>query len=171
MILYNSGGQPIGEIWEEHTKPKDMKISQKGLDMIKHFESFRSEPYLCSAGVPTIGYGTTYYKGGVKVTLQDDAIDKNEATDLLRTQVDKIYGKAVNDNLTVEVTQNQWDALVSFTYNLGGSNFKRSTLLKRVNEGKNNKAGDEFLRWDKAGGKVLAGLTRRRKAERKLYLS
>ncbi len=147
-----------------------MKISKKGLELIAKFEGFRSKPYLCPAGVPTIGYGTTIYPNGKKVTLRDKKISKTEALEILKYQVDKSYGKSVNRYVQHEISQNQFDALVSFTYNLGAGNLRSSTLLKKVNLGKFARAAKEFLKWDKAGGRRLKGLTRRRIAESNLFL-
>ncbi len=148
-----------------------MKISKQGIELIAEFEGFRSKPYKCPAGVPTIGYGTTIYPNGTHVKMSDKAISKEEALSILKYQVDKSYGATVNRYVQKDITQNQFDAMSSFTYNLGSGNLKASTLLKRVNQGKMSKASKEFLKWDKAGGKKLAGLTRRRKAEAKLFLA
>ncbi len=148
-----------------------MKISKVGLKLIEEYEGFKSEPYLCPAGVPTIGIGTTYYEDGTLVTLNDAHISKKRALEILRHQVDTIYGSAVNRYVKVDLTQNQFDSLASFTYNLGASNFRTSTLLKRVNAERHNAAANQFKRWNRAGGKKLKGLTRRRKAESKLYLA
>ncbi len=149
-----------------------MKISKAGLELIAEFEGFRSKPYRCPAGVPTIGYGTTIYPNGTHVKMSDKAISKEEALSILKYQVDKSYGATVNRYVqNTNITQNQFDAMASFTYNLGSGNLKLSTLLKRVNQGKMEKASKEFLKWDKAGGKKLAGLTKRRKAEAQLFLA
>jgi len=148
-----------------------MEISDKGLDLIKEFEGFKGQPYLCPAGVPTIGYGTTMYDHGKSVTLADDAISEEYASELLRAQVDEWYGSQVNNLTFGEMTQGEFDALVSFTYNLGSGNLSRSTLLKKFNAGDHAGAHAEFPKWNKAGGKVLAGLTRRRKAEADLFIA
>ena len=147
-----------------------MKISKDGLDLIKSFEGFRSKPYLCPAGVPTIGYGTTYYEDGTHVTLDDEPVTKKEATKMLEEQVNRVYGSTVSRYVTSDTTQNQYNALVSFTYNLGAGNLKSSTLLKKHNRGDYKGASKEFKKWVKAGGKKLKGLERRRKAEKELYL-
>lgn len=146
-----------------------MKISNKGLDLIKKFEGFSAAPYLCPAGVATIGYGNTRYDDGTKVRMSDKPISKSEALEMLRNQVDKIYGSAVNRYVVTDTTQNQFDALCSFTYNLGAGNLRTSTLLRKHNEGKHKRAAGEFLKWTRAGGRVLKGLVRRRKAESELY--
>lgn len=104
--------------------------------------------------------------------MDDGKVTKEEAEEFLRVQVDEIYGHAVNKaNKAHTMTQNMFDALVSFTYNLGGSNLRRSTLLKHHNKMNHGKASEEFVKWNKAGGKVLKGLTRRRESEKALYLS
>lgn len=148
-----------------------MQISQNGLDLIKEFEGFRSNPYKCSANVPTIGYGSTYYRNGKKVTFNDKPITEDEANSLLTYIANKDFGDKINNLVKVELNQNQFDALVSFCYNLGMGNFKTSTLLKKINLGDFKGAGEEFLKWDKANGKPLAGLTRRRQKEKELFLS
>ncbi len=148
-----------------------MKISNTGLDLIKSFEGFSAEPYKCPAGVPTIGYGSTYYEDGTRVRMGDDAISKLQAEHMLREQVDSIYGFAVNRYVKTDITQNQFDALTSFAYNLGAGNLKASTLLKKVNKSKHKAAAEQFLRWNRAGGKKLKGLTRRRETEMNLYLA
>ncbi len=148
-----------------------MTIGKNGLDLIKSFEGFSSVPYRCPAGVPTIGYGTTYYEGGRHVTMNDKPISKERATEILKHQIDDVYGSSVNRYVTRYMTQNQFDAMASFAYNLGSGALKSSTLLRKVNKLKDEEAALQFLRWDKAGGKKLAGLTRRRKAESKLYLA
>lgn len=97
-----------------------MKISKKGLDLIKHFESFRSKPYKCSAGVPTIGYGSTKYENGRKVTLSDKPITEERATKLLLNTVTTYENVVLKEFKGVELTQDMFDGLVSFAYNTGG---------------------------------------------------
>ena len=141
---------------------------EKGLALIKQFEGLRLDAYICPAGVPTIGYGTTKVNGqAVKVP---STITESQANDYLKSDV-KTFEQAVNSAVTVPVTQNQFDALVSFTYNLGPGNLRSSTLLKKLNAADYAGAADEFPKWNKSGGKELAGLTRRRNAERDLFLS
>jgi lysozyme len=147
------------------------EISQNGIDMIKGFESFRSNPYLCPAGVPTIGYGATYYQNGKRVTLQDNPITEQVANDLLKFMLGK-YEDAVNRYVQEEINQNQFDALVSFTYNVGMESLRISTLLRVLNNNPNNEEiRTQFMRWTKANGRVLEGLKRRRKKEADLYFS
>ena len=148
-----------------------MTISKPGLDLIKSFEGFRSKPYHCSAGVSTIGYGSTYYEGGRHVKMSDTPVSKARATQILEHQVNNVYSSSVNRYVTVPLTQNQFDALVSFTYNLGAGALRSSTLLKKLNQGNYKRAAEEFLKWDRAGGKRLKGLTKRRRAEAKLFFN
>jgi len=147
-----------------------MKISDIGLDLIKKFEGFRSEPYRDSVGVCTIGYGTTMYPDGTKVRCNDHPLTKHEATEIMRHEIDTIYGAAVNRYVGSNVTQNQFDALVSFAYNLGIGALKRSTLLKHHNGSNHDRAALEFHKWTHAGGKQLKGLVKRRAEESKLYI-
>lgn len=146
-----------------------MDTSNKGKAIIKQYEGFRSKPYLCPANVPTIGYGATYYLEGSKVKLSDPAISEADADKLLDKMLLK-YEQAVERYAQVPLTQNQFDALVSFCYNVGAENLRTSTLLKKLNAKDYAGAGEQFLRWNHGGGKVLQGLVNRRNAERKLFL-
>lgn len=101
--------------------------SQNCINMIKMFEGFRAKPYKCPAGVPTIGYGSTFYSNGKKVTLKDKLITEQDATNLLTTVVTN-FSSGVSKLLKIQVTQNQFDALVDFAYNVGIGNLKSSTL-------------------------------------------
>ena len=150
---------------------KITKVSKKGLDLIKKFEGLKLKPYLCSAGVPTIGYGNTLYENGKKVSLKDSVITESRATELLSYSL-KNLEQQVDSFCRDDINQNQFDALVSFAFNLGPYNLKSSTLLKKVNKNpKDPTIRDEFMRWTKAGGKVLKGLVERRKVEADLYFS
>lgn len=150
---------------------KVTKASQKGLDLIKRFEGLELKPYKCPAGIPTIGYGNTYYPSGVKVKLTDPAITQIVAEALLKFLLGS-YEKSVDSFCRDDISQNQFDALVSFAYNCGVNSLKSSTLLKKVNANpKDVTIADEFMKWNKAGGRVLAGLTKRRQAEADLYFS
>jgi lysozyme len=133
------------------------------------FEGFRAKPYKCPAGVPTIGYGSTFYSNGKKVTLKDKLITEQDATNLLTTVVTN-FSSGVSKLLKIQVTQNQFDALVDFAYNVGIGNLKSSTLLKKVNAKNFSGAALEFIKWNKADGKVLPGLTKRRTAEKDLFI-
>ena len=150
---------------------KITKLSQKGLDLIKQFEGLSLTPYVCAGGINTIGYGNTYYTNGKKVTLQDKPITKEQAEELLKFSL-STYEKAVDSFCRDDISQSQFDALVSFAYNLGTGALQKSTLIKKVNANpKDVTIADEFLKWNKANGKVLVGLTKRRQAEANLYFS
>jgi len=144
---------------------------KKGIDLIKSFEGFYAKPYICPASVPTIGYGTTRYPNGNKVTLKDTSITEEKGVEYLMDDL-KIFEKYVDAYCRDDINQNQFDALVSFCYNLGPNNLKSSTLLKKVNLNPSDPSiSNEFLKWNKGGGKVLKGLTKRRQAESNLYFS
>ena len=145
-----------------------MNISKVGLDLIKSFEGCQLKAYKCPAGVWTIGWGTTEPINGIK-PHEGMVITQQQADDLLIKNL-KAYENAVNKYVTYSINQNQFDALVSFAYNCGNGALKTSTLLKKLNAGDVRGAANEFLRWNKANGKVLNGLTRRREAEKKLFL-
>ncbi|MEN5306844.1 lysozyme [Chryseobacterium cucumeris] len=145
-----------------------MKTSQKGINLITSFEGFSAKPYLDSAGIPTIGYGNTYYPRGNKVTMKDPAITKEKGVELFAAVL-PTYEKIVNSKVKVPLTQNQFDALVSHTYNTGGSDGLFSLVNKRA-------ADSEIRNWFTtkyitAAGKTLNGLIRRRKAEADLFFA
>jgi lysozyme len=140
-----------------------MTPSPRCVELVKHFEGFRAKPYRCPAGVPTIGYGHT--EG---VSLSDPPITREPAAALLEGDL-AVFAAGVARLLTVPVAQNQFDALVSFAYNVGLGNLQRSTLLKMVNSGDLASAAREFAKWTKAKGVELPGLVRRRAAERALF--
>jgi lysozyme len=143
-----------------------MKTSQVGIDLIKSFEGCKLTAYKCSAGVNTIGFGNTYYKNGNKVKL-GDKITQDEANKLFLDLLPK-YEKTVLNNIKVPLTQNQFDALVSFCWNCGSS----KTLFKMVNEkfSEMNIVNWWISHYIMGGGKVLNGLVRRRKAEASLFI-
>lgn len=148
---------------------KITKTAKAGIDMIKLFEGFRSKPYKCPAGIPTIGYGATFYPNGKKVTMTDAEITEVQATELLSHMLVS-FEKYVDSYCVDTITQNQFDALVSFCYNLGPANLKASTLLKKVNANPQDESIRlEFMKWVKAGGRTLKGLVKRREAEANLY--
>lgn len=148
---------------------KIIKIDKVGIDLITKFEGLKLKPYLCSAKVPTLGFGSTRYENGVKVKLSDPEITKERAIELFANTLTQ-YEDAVDDYTTDKVNQNQFNALVSFCYNLGANALKNSTLLKVVNTDVNSeKIKGEFLKWVKAGGKTVQGLVNRRNAESELY--
>ena len=141
-----------------------MKISLEGLSLIKKFEGCRLKAYYCSGGVLTIGYGHT---GGVKET---DVITQEEADKLLKGDILK-FEQYVSDNVKVDLDQSQFDALVAWTFNLGPGNLRESTMLKKLNNQEYESVPFEMRRWNKAGGKTLDGLIRRREAESLLFES
>ena len=139
-----------------------MNISLEGINLIKHFEGCELEAYKCPAGVWTIGYGHT------KDVQPGDSWSEDHADHMLEVEMEE-YEKYINDLVTVELNQNQFDAMVSWVYNLGVGNLQSSTLLKVLNAGDYAGVPEQMLRWNKAGGKVLEGLTRRRQAEADLF--
>ena len=150
---------------------KVLHLSQRGLDLIKQFEGLKLKPYLCPASICTIGYGNTYYPDGTKVKLTDPAITAQKAEELLKFLVQS-YEKGVDSFCRDDISQQNFDALTSFAYNVGVGNLQKSTLIKKVNANPNDPAIRlEFMKWNKGAGKILAGLTRRRQAEADLYFS
>ena len=139
-----------------------MNISQEGLALIKKFEGCELDAYKCAAGVWTIGYGSTK---GVK---EGDTISQEDADKLLTHEMEEYEGY-INDLVDVNLEQNQFDALVSWVFNLGPANLKASTLLKVLNAKDYEGVPAQIKRWNKAGGKVLQGLIRRREAESLLF--
>ena len=147
-----------------------MNISKTGLQLLKDFEGLRLNAYRCSAGVPTIGYGSTYYPDNSNVKMGDVLRDKEEAEVLLiHTLVDyDIYVSKYTKS--VKLTQYQFDALVCFAFNVGLGNLSKSTLLKKVLANPNDSnIALEFVKWNRAGGEVVKGLTKRRQKESELY--
>ena len=143
-------------------RTKNMNISQEGLGLIKKFEGCELEAYVCAAGVWTIGYGSTK---GVK---EGDKISQEEADKLLLHEMNEYEGY-ITDNVTVDLKQNQFDSLVSWVFNLGPTNLKASTMLKVLNLGNFEGVPEQMKRWNKANGKTLDGLIRRREAEALLF--
>ena len=139
-----------------------MKTSQYGIDLIKHFEGCELKAYKCPAGVWTIGYGHT------KGVQEGDEWSEDHADHMLQVELEEYEGY-VDKYVTAPLGQNQFDALVSWTYNLGGGNLSASTMLKVLNAGEYDEVPNQMLRWNKAGGKVLEGLTRRRQAEGDMF--
>jgi lysozyme len=143
------------------------KVSKNGLDFIGKEEGLVLKPYKCSAKVPTIGYGSTYYEDGTKVKMTDPPITKERAEKLFLDTL-KHYEMCIYASTRDDINQNQFDALVSLCYNIGTHAFKKSTLLKRVNKDPNgNDIEGAFLMWRNAGGKPI--LLGRRQREYKLY--
>ena len=143
-------------------------INKIGLKLIAQFEGCYLQAYLCPANVWTIGIGTTIYPNSVKVKKGDKCTLEQAHEYLAHDMIE--FEKTVNDSVKVPLSQNQFDALVSLTYNIGSGAFKNSTLLKKLNAKDYSGAADQFLVWNKGGGKVLKGLVRRREAERALFL-
>ena len=139
-----------------------MKVSQECVDLVKFFEGFEANAYLCPANVWTIGYGRT------RNVQEGDVVNERQAERDLLEELDEFANQVLN-TVKVELLQHQLDALTSWTYNLGVGNLQSSTLLKKLNTGDYESVPSEMVRWNKAGGKVLAGLTRRREAEAELW--
>lgn len=143
---------------------QSLTVSERLVNMIKKYEGFRANPYTCPGGILTIGYGTTMKPG------QYTSITKDQADGILRKTISG-FERSVKNLVTVPLNQNQFDALVSFAYNVGAGALKRSTLLKKLNSGDYQAAANEFSKFVKSNGKVLQGLVKRREEERNLFLS
>lgn len=139
-----------------------MRTSDEGISLIRHFEGCSLGAYLCPAGVWTIGYGHT------REVKEGDVINREQAEALLIEDLEEFEGY-VNSMVEVALKQNEFDALVSWVFNLGPGNFKESTLLNRVNYGPMSDVPHQIQRWNKAGGKILEGLVKRRAAEAALW--
>jgi lysozyme len=139
-----------------------MQTSEKGKEFIKHFEGCKLEAYQCSGDVWTIGCGHTR---GVE---EGDKISKKQADALLSADIEMVETH-VQRLITVDLDQSQWDAVVSWCFNLGCGNLRASTMLQVINSGELDKVSEQIIRWDKVGKKAVAGLTRRRKAEADLF--
>ena len=147
------------------------KLNQTGYDLIKAFEGLSLKPYKCQANISTIGYGNTYYENGVKVQMSDAPITKQRAEDLLKHSADR-YASKVANLLKKPVTQNQFNALTSFAFNVGSGALASSTLLKLVNVNPNDAMiAKEFLKWNKVNKVSNKGLTNRRIKESALYFT
>lgn len=144
------------------------ETSRVGIDLISSFEDTKLNAYDDGVGVWTIGTGTTVYPNGVKVK-KGDTCTLEQAKSYFAHDLKK-FESAVNQAVNVSLSQNQFDALVSLAYNIGASAFSNSTLIKKLNANDYIGAADQFLVWNKGGGKVLKGLVRRREAERALFL-
>lgn len=146
-----------------------MIVNQAAIDLIKEFEGFEPKAYRDPVGIWTIGYGTTEMAGVGIDPKAGMTITQDDAERYLQLAVQK-FAASVEDLIDVPVTENQFGALVSLAYNIGPSALAKSTVMKRLNAGDYQGAADAFAMWNKAGGKVLPGLTRRRAAERALFL-
>lgn len=134
--------------------------------LCRQFEGFRSKPYLCPAGIPTIGYGSTYYSNGQKVTLNDHPMSQEDANALLMAELQHTYLPGALRNCPILATdERKCNAVVDFCYNLGIGRLQTSTLKRKINAQDWDGAKEELKKWNKGGGKVLAGLDKRRKAE------
>lgn len=166
--------EPKPEVVAQPPKPeakKTMRSSPEGIELTVHFEGLRLKPYLDSVNVPTIGIGSTFYEDGRKVTMQDPPITEARARALFETIHEDFEKKALALIPNADkLTPNQIGAISAFVYNVGIGAFKSSTMLKLIVKGDYAGAADQFLRWDKAGGKPLKGLTVRRYCERALFL-
>ena len=139
-----------------------MNISAEGLSLIKKFEGCELKAYRCAANVLTIGYGVT------KGVTEDMEISQEEAESLLQEEMHEYEGY-INDMVKVPLEQHQFDSMVSWVFNLGSGNLSSSTLLKKLNNSEYDEVPEQIKRWNKAGGKVLEGLVRRREAEALLF--
>jgi lysozyme len=146
-------------------------LNPEAIKLIKEFEGLKLKPYLCSAGVPTIGYGSTFYLDGKKVALQDPPITQQEANDLLDNTLQKIFIPGTLRACPVLIAHpNKLGAIVSFAYNLGVGRLQSSTLRRRINDQNWEEAANELLKWNLNLGKPSKGLIRRREAEKALFL-
>jgi lysozyme len=145
----------------------ELETNEEGLQIIKDSEGFRPMAYICPAGKITIGFGSRRVRG--KAVQMGDTITENEANEQLKIDVKK-FEHGIISLVKVQLSQNQLSALVCFTYNIGVGAFAKSTLLKLLNQGNYVAAADQLLRWNKAGGRELLGLTIRRQKERALFL-
>jgi len=146
-----------------------MRCNDAGINIIKTFEGFEKRPYKCSAGVTTIGFGTTRINGR-PVTMDMEPINYEEAEELLRLDLEQSE-KTVSKLMRVQLDSNEFSALCSLCYNIGSGNLQSSTLRSKLNRDDRIGAADEFPKWRRAGGRILAGLVRRRAIERELFLS
>jgi lysozyme len=146
-----------------------MRLNKEGIKILHDFEGLKLNAYLCPANVWTIGYGNTRYENGQAVQ-RGERITRQRAEELFTNIVNRDFVPGVRRLVTANLNENQFSALVSFAYNLGTAALGRSTLLRLINANPNNPAiRAEFMKWNRAGGRVLNGLTRRREAEANLY--
>lgn len=144
-----------------------MRVSERGKELIRKYEGLKLTAYKCPAGILTIGYGHTK-------TVRPEMSINREMAELLLDEDLKDVERIIKANVKVELNQNQFDSLASFVFNVGAGNFLKSSLLKKINEGKFEEAGNEFLKWTKArtngGMKELPGLKKRREEEKKIFI-
>ena len=154
-----------------------MKVNSDGIEIIKKWEGCADgdpstpllDPYICPAGVATIGYGSTWTSEGNRVSMSDEAITHEMASELLAEEVERVE-QQLTRLISVSVTENQFSALGSFVYNVGSGNFQSSTLRSRLNRGDYVGASEEFWKWRRGGGVILPGLVARRAEEKELFL-
>jgi lysozyme len=148
-----------------------VKLDDNGYKLIQGFEGLSLVPYKCQAGISTIAYGSTFYPSGKKVTMQDPPISLATAKWMFKETADK-FAADVNKMIKANINQNQFNAIVSLAYNIGLAGLAKSSLLKKVNANPSDPTiTNSFMIWNKAGGKVLNGLTKRRAIEAKLYFA
>ena len=147
-------------------------FNELAAELCRRYEGYRAKPYLCPAGVPTIGYGSTYYADKRKVTLEDSPMDEPTARALLMIELEHTYLPRVLRNCPILATNvRKCNAVVDFAYNLGTGRLQTSTLKRKINAQDWEGAAEAFMSWTKAGGKEVAGLVKRRKAEVALFKS
>jgi lysozyme len=135
-------------------------------ELCRRFEGFRTKPYLCPAGIPTIGYGSTYYANGRKVTLADAPVDEPTARALLMHELEHTYAPGVMRLCPgLATNERRFNAIVDFAYNLGVGRLQTSTLRRKINAQDWDGAKEQLMLWTRGGGKVLPGLLKRRQAE------
>ena len=147
---------------------KEMKINEKGLEIVKYYEGCSLAVYRCPSGIPTIGFGSCYDPGGNRITMDYQNITTDEAEKFL------VYGLRTSENavarlVTAPLNANQFSSLVSFVYNVGSGNFQRSAMRMQINRGSFVDASNEFWKWRRGGGKILRGLVNRRREECLLF--
>ena len=145
-------------------------INERGIEMVKSFEGLALRPYVCAGGVNSVGYGATVSRTGGPIDLDMEPISETEAEALLLRDLESSEGW-VSRLIKTALTENQYSALTSFTFNVGAGALQRSTLRMKLNRSEYQGAAEEFPKWRMAGGRILAGLVRRRAAERTLFLA
>ena len=145
-------------------------INERGIEIVKSFEGFSLTSYLCPGDVWTVGYGATRSSDGGPVRMDMEPVTREEAEELLRRDIRQTES-AVGKLIKVALTENEFSALCSFCYNVGSGNLQRSSLRLKLNRNDRLGAADEFPKWRMAGGRILAGLVRRRTAEQALFLA
>ena len=167
-IISKHGLMTLQDLLNYQPIEKPTSISKHGLNLIKQFEGFKGTAYQDSAGVWTIGYGTTKYPNLERVK-KGDTCTPIQAEQYLMNDCNWVTD-CINKQVTVTLNQNQYDSLASFVYNIGATAFAKSTLLNYLNQGQIDLAAKQFDRWTIVGGRVVAGLSNRRKAEKALFL-